>query len=506
MIKIFSVTSLLFILTGLLYAQTPRPAAEQRAAKRFEALRKTPPQLFAFLKKMPKGGDLHSHLTGAIYAESFVQWSASKNLCVNQTTFVLSQPPCDSSGGQVPVSNALTNTVLYRQLIDAWSMRNGQYSGASGHADFFDSFTRFGPAAVGQLGPMLAEVSSRAARGNVSYLELMFTPDGGVARTIGTQTGWDGNPESTLNKLKTNGIATAVAAGIKAIKEGEAERDRILKCGTPHADAGCSVVVRYIAQVPRAELLGRVFAQMVTGLELASDAQSKVVGINLLQPEDSLASMENFDVHMEMLNFLRQRYSKAHITLHAGELAPGLVPPEGLSSHIRDSVMKGHAERIGHGVSIMYEDNPYELLRELARRNVMIEICLSSNDGILGIRGAQHPLATYMKFGVPTALATDDEGVSRSEITREYQKAAEEQDLNYLQLKTMARTSLQYAFIQGASLWADLRRRIPVSACSSELRSGNQASIGCKKFLESSDKATLQWKLEMAFREFESQF
>ena len=85
---------------------------------------------------------------------------------------------------------------------------------------------------------------------------------------------------------------------------------------------------------------------------------------------------------------------------------------------------------------------PYELLQEMARRNVLVEICLSSNDLILGISGAQHPLATYLQYGVPVALATDDEGVSRSEISREFLKAAQEQGLGYVQLKTMARNSL----------------------------------------------------------------
>ena len=101
----------------------------------------------------------------------------------------------------------------------------------------------------------------------------------------------------------------------------------------------------------------------------------------------------------------------------------------------------------------MSETEPFELLKDMARRHVMVEICLTSNDLILGIHGAAHPLSTYIQFGVPVALATDDEGVSRSEISREFLKAAEEQGLGYLQFKTMARTSLQFAFLPGASLW-----------------------------------------------------
>lgn len=476
--------------------------SEQKTARYFESIRKSPPQMFAFLKRMPKGGDLHSHLSGAVYAESYIQWAAAKGLCVNQATMALAQPPCDQAAGKPPASAALSNPVLYRQLIDAWSMRFWQYSGQNGHDHFFDAFGKFGGATFGQ---MLAEVSSRAARGRVSYLELMLTPDGGISSLIGLQVGWDGDFEGTLNKLKSSGIDGAAAAGVKALQDAEAEKNSLLKCGTPQADPGCSVTIRYVSQVSRGSALGQVFAQMVTGFALANDPNSKVVALNLVQPEDSLLSMQNFTVQMEMLNFLRPRYPKAHITLHAGELAPGIVPPEGLSFHIRESVMKGHAERIGHGVDIMYEDDPYGLLKELARRNVMIEICLTSNETILGIRKEHHPLTIYLEYGVPVALATDDEGVARSEISREYLKAAEEHGLGYIQLKTMARTSLQHAFLQGGSLWADARKFIRVPQCSRDISMTSEASNACKQYLAASEKARLQWKLEEEFKSFETQ-
>jgi adenosine deaminase len=118
-----------------------------------------------------------------------------------------------------------------------------------------------------------------------------------------------------------------------------------------------------------------------------------------------------------------------------------------LTFHIRDSVTTAQANRIGHGVDIMHEKAAVSLMRQMARANVMVEICLSSNDSILGVSGPRHPLATYLKYGVPVALATDDEGVSRSEISREYLRAVQDQGLGYLQLKMMARNSLQYAFI-----------------------------------------------------------
>lgn len=489
-------------------------STEQRTARYFETIRKSPPEQLAFLLKMPKGADLHNHLSGSIYAERYIEWAATNGLCINTVTMTLSVPPpdsrCDPESGQPPASAALTNAVLYRQLVDALSMRNWQLSGQSGHDHFFDAFGKFGPATFNQSGRMLAEAVKSAARGKVLYVELLLTPDGtatGVmSNQIGAAVGWDGNFESTLNKLKSNGIANAATIGVKNLQDIEAEKDRLLKCGTPDADAGCSVTIRYLAQVSRNGALGPVFAQMVTGFMLANDPKSKVVALNLVQGEDGLNSMQNFSLHMQMLGFLRPLYPQAHLTLHAGELAPGLVPPDGLTFHIRESVMVARAERIGHGVDIMHENEPYDLLKEMARRNVLVEICLSSNDLILGISGSRHPLPTYIKYGVPVALATDDEGVARSEISLEFLKAAEEQGLGYLQLKTMARNSLQHAFIAGASLWSDGRKFVPVIQCAADIRVRRLTSNACRQYIAGSEKAKLQWQLEEEFSAFERQW
>jgi adenosine deaminase len=90
---------------------------------------------------------------------------------------------------------------------------------------------------------------------------------------------------------------------------------------------------------------------------------------------------------MAMLDYLHGVYPKVHISLHAGEIVMGLVPPEDLTFHIRASIEKGHAERIGHGVDVMNERGPLDLLKEMAARDVLVEISLTSNDMILGVTG-----------------------------------------------------------------------------------------------------------------------
>jgi adenosine deaminase len=210
---------------------------------------------------------------------------------------------------------------------------------------------------------------------------------------------------------------------------------------------------------------------------------------------------------MRMIGFLHGIYPRVHISLHAGELAPGLVPPDGLCCHIRLAVEQAHAERIGHGVDVMYEDRPYELLKEMAQKHVMVEINLTSNDGILGVSGREHPLPLYRQYGVPVALSTDDEGVSRIDMTHEYVRGAETYGLSYSDLKQMARTSLEHSFLPGVSLWnaKDMFTRA-VAACTADSLGAGKPSSACVAFLKTSEKAQQQWELERRFREFESSF
>lgn len=482
---------------------------EEATAHYLESIRKSPPRQLAFFLSMPKGGDLHNHLSGSIYAESYIKWAADKNLCVSTKTLVVLTPPCDQSSGLVPIASAFTDSILYRQMIDAWSMRNWQHSGKNGHDQFFDAFVKFAVATYDQTGRMLADAASRAARSKVSYLELMLTPDEGKSSQIGGVVGWKDGPdalETTLEKLRAEKIGDAVSFAVKNLAAAQAEKQKLLKCGTADADPGCLVTIRFVAQVSRGSALGPVYAQMVSGFMLASDPSSQVVALNLVQGEDGYSSMTNFPTHMKMLRFLKSKFPKAHLTLHAGELALGMVPPEGLSSHIRDSVQVAGAERIGHGVDIMHETDPYDLLKDMAQRNVMVEICLSSNDVILGVSGAEHPLSIYLEHRVPVALATDDEGVARSEMSREFLRAAIDQGLTYQQLKTLARNSLSYAFIGGESLWSDSRKFSPVSECAPDLSGTTSDSVRCREFLSRSEKARLQFELEEQFRKFEEYY
>jgi adenosine deaminase len=143
----------------------------------------------------------------------------------------------------------------------------------------------------------------------------------------------------------------------------------------------------------------------------------------------------------------------------------------------------------------------------MAAKHVMVEINLTSNDVILGVKGRDHPFPIYRKFHVPVALSTDDEGVSRIDLTHEYVRAAETYALGYADLKQLVRTGLEHAFLPGASLWRepDAFTRV-ASACASDAPGVGKPSAPCASFLKSSEKAQQQWELERRFREFEDGF
>jgi adenosine deaminase len=191
------------------------------------------------------------------------------------------------------------------------------------------------------------------------------------------------------------------------------------------------------------------------------------------------------------------------VTLHAGELTLGLVPPDDLRFHIREAVEVAKARRIGHGVDLAYERDALQLLAEMKRRNVLVEICLTSNDVILGVKGPQHPLPSYLQAGVPVTLVTDDEGVSRIDLTNEYLRAAETYGLGYRQLKQFSRNSLTYSFLAGDSLWRSAGDAQPVAACTGA-RPDQPPPPSCQSFLDASEKARVQWELERAFHTFEA--
>jgi adenosine deaminase len=492
-------------------------SSETRTARAYEAaLRQGPEALRAFLAGFPKGADLHVHLSGAVYAETFIREAGEDGLCVDPDALSFVRPPC--AGKLVPaaqLSGSLTpaSQALYDRLIDSFSLRGFvPTSGWSGHDQFFATFARFGGLNPIHHAEWVDEAASRAAAQNQQYLELMQTPPAPRTRQIGGMMPFPVGAEPIFSAMRqgllNDGLRDDIAGVRQYVKDVEARRRAMENCDTRQPAAACQIAVRYIFQILRGAPFNQVFAQTLLGFEVVAASieahEPYFVGVNLVQPEDGVISMRDYTLQMRMLDYLHSVYPQVHIALHAGELAEGLVPPEGLAFHIRQAVELGHAERIGHGVDVMHETNAEALLKEMAEKHVMVEINLSSNEGILGVKGAAHPFPLYRAAHVPVALSTDDEGVSRIDITHEYVRAALDYHLTYDDLKQLSRTGIAHSFLPGADLWAqpDAFSRT-VSACLADAPGSAHPSPACRNFLDSSEKAAAEWTLEAKFLVFQ---
>lgn len=453
------------------------------------------------LQAMPKGGDLHNHLSGSIYAESYLRYAAADGICVDSVKLYITPCPADGSSAIVKASTLFAPySSLYGTMLDALSMRQFRPTLESGHDHFFNTFGKFSAVSKTHVPEMLTEDVWRLASENVDYVETIFAPDFGRARELMKYEKPGASPTEMYKAMIESGeVQPIITAARAVIDQTEAAMRSNLHCGTPSAQPGCDSTVRYLYELHRGVPLDQLFAEMVVGYELAS-ADSRVVGLNPVMPEDSYVSMHDFDAQMKMFAFFHQQYPKIHLTTHAGELVLGIVEPEGLRNHIRDSVMIARAERIGHGVDLTYEDDAAGLLKTMASRHVAVEVCLTSNDVILGVSGKAHPLRYYLAAGVPVALATDDPGVSRDDMTNQYMRAVQEQNLDYATLKRLARNSLEYSFAEGESLWANHDYSKMVSACA------DASSSGCKTFVAANTKARIELRLEQRLRDFETKW
>jgi len=463
-----------------------------------EALRRaagSPPLLRAFLYQMPKGADLHNHLSGAAYAEGMIRAGADLGLCVSPETAAVSKPPCGK--GMRRLADAVASADLTTRLVSAWSMRAFvPVSGHDGHDHFFATFGRFGGASPPAV--MAREVVNRAGAQRMRHIELMITFQGGpvadLADRVQTRTPWTGEMVRFQSALMEAGLGNLAQAGARDAEALIAALRTAQRCGQPDAEPGCAVSVMWLQQVTRTNPPWRVFAQTLFAALLAQRTPT-VAGLNFVAPEDHPVALRDYRLHMRMIAHVRAAYPDTRVALHAGELRLGLVPPEELTFHVREAVEVAGARRIGHGVSVMLETDPAALLREMARRRVAVEINLTSNAQILGVAGPDHPFPIYRAAGVPTVISTDDEGVERIDRTHELQRAVSTYRLGWDDLVDLERASLEYAFLPGESLWADPIRWRAVPACADSL-GRSDPSASCAAHLAGSERARRQWSLE----------
>lgn len=429
-----------------------------------------------FFTHFPKGADLHQHLSGAVWAESMLSWAAQDGLCLTPVTFVATTPPCSSD--QVNASRILTSP-LQPQVIAAWSMRLFIPSlTQSGHDHFFDAFGKYANVLtpVNRRGGALAEALNQVAADSVVRVEMKaspYMPDQPtlLAAMASEAPGAVSDPArfpEALAALRAAGLDAQAKTSIAITNAVLAAKDAALGCGTPTQQPGCDVSLGLVAEVNRNAPQDRVFSQMAMNFAAAAQ-DTRWVAIDLVSVEDGLIALSDYSLQMQMVRFMRSQYPGVHVTLHAGELVPGLVPPADMTSHIRQAVEVAGAERIGHGVSIRSERDAQQLMREMSRRGVLVEVALTSNEQILGTKAKQSQLPVYLANDVAVSLATDDPGIERTDLSEQYMKARRWFHLSYADLKKISYNGITYSFAT-PELKAVLKARLDRAFSSFEAR------------------------------------
>lgn len=415
--------------------------------------------LTMFFSQMPKGGDLHHHYSGAIYAEQYVDFLDKQGLCVNKVTYrIETDKKVIDTERALPAAqrNCLNSSELYaddqtyREVLQRWSSKDFSNHGAiqpPPDRQFFQTFGFFGPVSNANFAEGLQTLKQRAIAENVSYIETMFklAPfkgdkdfDDAAWQAAGDDAAFDALMRKQQAALEQD---AAFTSGIK---------DYVAKIESAAAGIDdANFTMRYQAYVLR--LLGpsQVFSSMVAGFKAVGQSEL-IVGVNIVGQESQMVSMRDYALHMKMFRFLKKQYPNVKVALHAGELALGDVPPEGLKFHIDQAVNVGMADRIGHGIDLAYEKNVVALLKKMKQAKVPVEINLTSNGFISGVSGENHPVTLYRKFGVPFVISTDDAGVTRHDLSHEYTLFASRYRPDYAEVKRLSYASIEYAFLPAA--------------------------------------------------------
>lgn len=492
----------LLLFLSYLYAGLAFAASQPQINACLNQIENNPNKLRMFTQALPKGGDLHIHLGGAFFAEDIIAIAQhTPNWHINNKTDYIELNNNDQRLSKF--SDIPNNYSQNYSLINTWSDRDYELQPYDVHEHFFSSFQYLPPANLKTDAKLLNAVLEESAASHVSYLEFninyFYTPS---AYAFSTQQPWDNN-FTEQEKWRQPFVEKLANKDTQYLNDLTALSNKKLQCNTKQASKLCQINYRYLYQIMRNGPINAVFSKIQEAFMVANQ-NPMVVGINIVEPEDGYYSLHDYQEHMKIIAYFHKRYPAVNITLHAGELNQGLVPPKDLLFHIKDAIEIGQAQRIGHGADIAFEDNAEKTLQEMAKKHIYVEINLTSNEQLLNMKGDEHPLPLYLEYNVPVGLSTDDPAILRTDLSNEYFLAAKRYHLSYDTLKQMIRNTIAYSFLPGKSLWSDDSYQQINSHCQQDLLGSEKPSNACQAFLAANDKAQQQWQLEQELNDFEN--
>jgi adenosine deaminase CECR1 len=442
-------------------------AAPAMAAERwFEEVKAkaTKEQLYTFLYALPKGGDLHNHLSGAILSEWM--WDAALAQEARGYTYYAKVriQNCVEYGsnefGHEPYLLLFKNLQAsdydkldacqkseYKRLQDldarettAWLNSIRLDAAYEGRNEFFDAIWM-------RIDELLANPYLIA---DILYRNMeAFGKEGLVY--LETQNGVEGYRKPDGSRFDPDEVI-AIFRGKLASKEAKAT----------------GVEVRFqnalLRFTPTAE-------QRLRELYAINDRYRDLyVGINMVGREDD---DKGYPLRfLPVLRELRHKYPDIDLSIHAGEV-------DEPNFHIRDTLLLG-AKRIGHGVNLITDPDTMLLMRN---GPYMVEINLVSNLLLEYVQDySQHPFPEYLRTGIPVALSTDDRGMWDSNLTDEYFVAVREFNLSWEEMVQLGRNSLKFSFLEAPAkqrLLAEYDKR--VQAFAEQFQRKGWASLGAVK-------------------------
>jgi adenosine deaminase len=428
----------------------------QNANQYFEKIRDNEALLTAFFSQMPKGGDLHHHYSGAIYAEPLLGHAIASDFYLNTATMqVAKEKPKTGNWEQFSALKTAGQLAFYKQkIMQKWSVKD--YNALDYPSDklFFETFNKFGATLDETFKEGLLELKNRAIKENLSYIETQLTT---IPNNINTDDLNKYNAQlrqlaSTRNEKAIMQSLDSIYAKLLQKNVQESAKDYntnfVAKLHNELKIDDNRFTMRYQNFVLRFMEPVDLFKNLVTAF-ISADTSPLIAGVNIVSAEDGETSMKDYWLHMILFKYCHSRYPNVKYAMHAGELTLGMVPPEQLTWHINQAVYTAGANRIGHGVDIAYEENSYDLLRYMAKNKIPIEINLVSNEFILKVKENRHPITLYKEFGVPIVISTDDAGILRTNLTEQYVLLAKRyKNMTYADIKQFVYNSINYSFIK----------------------------------------------------------
>jgi len=439
------------LITACKTTSTETISDRQKATEKYFNQIKAQPQLLReFLWAMPKGGDIHHHALGAVWAEDYLDIASEKSFLINPQTFRLYATATVAASHKdtlaIDINEYLNASPEHKGLIiDNWSMRNHDKKSVKGRDHFFSTFQKFEEAMSGNEITLLSKVCEAAAAENIQYLETMMGVPS-IMKQVADLTvdkGW--KPGISIKDHLEDWYAYLEHQQIDTWADYNAEiMDHWMENIDNH---GVQLSFQAVGMrvIPDQAI---VFSHLVLAFKTAMLSKN-VVGVNFVAPEDDPIAIENYMTHMAMFRFLKSRFPQVRLSLHAGELNESTQ--NGAVEHIYQAISIAHAQRIGHGFDILQQDNWPKTMQLLKSKGIAVEINLETNKVILESDSSRHPLKAYLAADVPVCISSDDPAILRSNLTNQYVMAIQYiPNLGYSMIKDLVYNSIKYSFLESS--------------------------------------------------------